>query len=174
MATVGFHDASIPPRMEKAKRLPMIRQTRSKWLKAALLILGLAALAACRPDTPEAALRAQLEEMLTAASERRTGDFMDGVAADFIGNEGMDRAALHNMLRVQMLGKSKIGAITGPLEIDMQDDRATVRFTVMLTAVPTGGGRFFPDSAQTYAITSGWRNEDGQWRLHYAQWSPGP
>lgn len=171
MATVGFHDASIPPRMEKAKRLPMIRQTRLRWPKAALILFGLAALAACRHDTPEAALRAQMEEMRTAASELRTADFMEGVAADFIGNEGMDRAALHNMLRLQMLGKAKIGATTGPLEVDMQGDRATVRFTAVLTG---GGGRFFPDSAQAYAITSGWRNEDGRWRVYYAQWKPGP
>jgi hypothetical protein len=44
---------------------------------------------------------------------------------------------------------------------------ATVRVTALLTE---GGGRFLPDSAQTYEITSGWREENGQWRVYYAEW----
>ena len=136
-----------------------------------MILFGLIALAACERDTPEAALRAQLQEMQAAASERRAGDFMEGVAADFAGNEGMDRAALHNLLRIQTLGKSNIAVTTGPLEIDMQGDHATVRFTAVLAG---GSGRFLPDSAQVYAITSGWRNEDGKWLVYYAQWKSGP
>ncbi len=96
---------------------------------------------------------------------------MEGVAADFVGNEGMDRAALHNLMRAQVLGNSTIGVTTGPVEIDMKSDQATLRFTALLAG---GSGRFIPDSAQTYSITSGWRLEDGQWRVYYAQWKPSP
>lgn len=42
-----------------------------------------------------------------------------------------------------------------------------MRVTALLTE---GGGRFLPDSAQTYEITSGWREENGQWRVYYAEW----
>ncbi|HET6782809.1 MAG TPA: nuclear transport factor 2 family protein [Pseudoxanthomonas sp.] len=133
------------------------------------MLLVLTALAACARDTPETALRAQLQRMQTAATERRTGDFMEGVAADFVGNDGMDRAALHNLMRAQVLGNSTIGVTTGPVEIDMKSDQATLRFTALLTG---GQGRFIPDSAQTYSITTGWRLEDGQWRVYYAQWKP--
>ncbi|HEX7801304.1 MAG TPA: nuclear transport factor 2 family protein [Pseudoxanthomonas sp.] len=136
-----------------------------------MLLLALAVLAACARDTPETALRAQLQRMQTAATERRAGDFMEGVAADFVGNEGMDRAALHNLMRAQVLGNSTIGTTFGPVEIDMKSEQATLRFTALLTG---GQGRFIPDSAQTYAITSGWRLEDGQWRVYYAQWKPSP
>lgn len=136
-----------------------------------MILFALAALTACRRDTPEAALRAQLQEMQTALGERKAGKFMEAVAADFTGNGGMDRAALHNLLRMRTLGNATAAATTGPLEIDVQGDNATVRFTVVLTG---GNGRFLPESAQVYAISSGWRIEDGKWRVYYAQWKPGP
>ncbi|MET0718013.1 MAG: nuclear transport factor 2 family protein, partial [Pseudoxanthomonas sp.] len=71
----------------------------------------------------------------------------------------------------QTLGKSGIGVTTSPVEIDMQGEHATVRFTAVLTG---GNGRFLPDSAQVYAISSGWRIEDGKWRVYYAQWRTDP
>lgn len=155
--------------MENAKILESRLRIFRRPVRAGLLLLALAALAACARDTPETALRAQLQRMQTAATERRAGDFMEGVAADFVGNDGMDRAALHNLMRTQVLGNSTIGVTTGPVEIDMKSDRATLRFTALLTG---GSGRFIPDSAQTYSITSGWRLEDGEWRIYYAQWKP--
>jgi len=94
---------------------------------------------------------------------------MEGVAPDFVGNDGMDRAALHNLMRAQALGNSTISVTTSPVEIEMKSGQATLRFTVLLTS---GQGRFLPDSAQTYSITSGWRREDSEWRVYYAQWKP--
>ena len=169
MPDVGFHHASIPPRMEKAKPLPVNKRSGEYPIRTVLLMLGLAWLAACETATPEQALRTRLQTMQAAAAERRAGDFMDGVTEDFAGNAGMDRAALHNLLRTQMLGNAKIGVNTGPLDVQLQGDRATVRFSAVLTG---GSGRFLPDSAQAYAITSGWRMEDGEWRVYYAQWGP--
>ena len=171
MSIVGFHDVSIPPRMEKAKTLALRLQAIWQLTATALLLLALAALMGCARDTPETALRAQLQRMQSAASERSASDFMEGVATDFVGNDGMDRAALHNLMRAQVLGNSTIGVTTGPVEIEQKDGEAILRFTVLLTG---GSGRFIPDNAQTYSITSGWRIEDGEWRVYYAQWQPNP
>ena len=147
----------------------MNQRTGWKRLLFGLVLCALMALSACQRDTPEAVLRAQLQEMQSAAGEGRMGDFMAGVADDFAGNQGMDRAALHNLLRMQALGKSNLSVTTGPLQIQMQGDQANVRFDAILAG---GSGRFLPDSAQTYSITSGWRIEDGEWRVYYAQWEP--
>jgi len=168
MAAVGFHHASIPPRMENTKPLPMNQQPGRKGLLFGL-IFALMAISACHRDSPEAALRAQLQVMQSAAGDGRMGDFMESVSGDFVGNEGMDRAALHNLLRIQAIGRSNLSATTGPLRIQMHGDRATVRFDVILAG---GSGRFLPDSAQTYSIISGWRIEAGKWRVYYAQWEP--
>ena len=169
VAAVGFHPASIPPRMENTKPLPMNQQTGRKGLLFSLICCVLMAISACHRDSPEAALRTQLQEMQSAAGEGRVVDFMENVTGDFVGNKGMDRAALHNLLRRQALGKSNPSATTGPLRIGMQGDQATVRFDALLAG---GSGRFLPDSARTYSITSGWRIEGGEWRVYYAQWEP--
>ncbi len=114
-------------------------------------------------------MRAQLAEMQTSASEGRIGDFMDAVSNDFVGNQGMDHAALRNLLRAQMLGKSRIGVTSGPVQIELHGEKATVAFSAVLTG---GRGRLMPDSTQSYSITSGWRLEQGQWRVYYADWEP--
>jgi len=155
--------------MENAKPLPMNLGAAWKWLVASQILCAMLSLSACGRDAPEAALRSQLQEMQSAAGEGRMGDFMAGVADDFTGNQGMDRAALHNMLRMQALAKSNIGVTTGPLQIQMQGDQASVRFDAILAG---GSGRFLPDSAQGYSISSGWRIEKGEWRAYYAQWEP--
>lgn len=157
--------------MEKTKPLTTNRTTRQPAAAARGLLLAALVLlcCACRPDTPEAALRSKLDLMQSAAAEGRPGDFMEGVAEGFTGNEGIDRAALHNLLRSQVLANPRIGITRGPTQIDIHGDRATVRFSVILTG---GSGRLVPDRAQTHAITSGWRQEQGEWRVYYAQWEP--
>ena len=169
MAAVGFHHASIPPRMENTKPLRMNCRVGWKGLGAGLILCALMALSGCHRGSMEAALRTQLQEMQSAAGEGRMGDFMKGVTSDFAGNEGMDRAAMHNLLRMQALAKSNLIVTTGPLQIQMQGDQASVRFDAILAG---GNGRFLPDSARTYSITSGWRIEAGEWRVYYAQWEP--
>lgn len=134
-----------------------------------LTLCALTAISACHRDSPEAALRTQLQEMRSAVDEGRIGDFMESVTGDFVGNEGIDRAALHNMLRKLALGKSNLSTTTGPLRIEIRGDQATVRFDAFLAG---GSGRFLPDSARSYSITSGWRIEKGEWRVYYAQWEP--
>lgn len=140
------------------------RQWPRAFLAVALLAL---ALAGCQRGTPEERLRAQVAAMQQAVEEKRTGDFMAGVSEDFAGEQGMDRAALHNLLRVRTLGNAEVGVTTGPLDVQMQGDRATVRFSTLLSG---GSGRLLPERMQTYRITTGWRLEDGQWRVHHAQW----
>ncbi|MEL1264546.1 nuclear transport factor 2 family protein [Pseudoxanthomonas putridarboris] len=132
----------------------------------ALLALGMVA---CRSGSPEERLRQQFSAMQAAAEEKRVGDFMEGVSADFAGARGMDRAALHNLLRLRTLGNASIGASTGPLDVQVQGDTATVKFSALLTG---GSGRLLPEQMQAYQITSGWRLEDGEWRVYYAQWDP--
>lgn len=155
--------------MENAKPLRMNSRAGWKGLLSGLVCCILMVISACHGDTPEAALRMQLQEMQSAAGEGRVGDFMEGVSDDFAGNQGMNRAALHNLLRMQVLAKSNRSVTTGPLRIQMQGEQASVRFDTILAG---GSGRFLPDSARTYSITSGWRIEQGEWRVYYAQWEP--
>jgi len=134
-------------------------------LLAAVMLLA----AGCSRSPPEQRLRTQLSTMQAALEERRAGDFMDGVAADFAGNDGMDRAALQQVVRAQVLANARIGLTLGPAEVALVGDRATVRFSAVASG---GGGRIVPERAQAWDVTSGWRDEGGDWRLYYAEWKP--
>ena len=155
--------------MEKAKLLGSNRQARWPITCMAVLCIGMSLLPGCSRSTPEDALRVQLQQMEQAATAREPRAFMDGVAEDFSGEGGIDRAALHNMLRMQFLANSTVGVTTGPVTIQMHDDKATVGFSAVLTG---GGGRVLPDRVQSYQVTSGWRLQDGEWKVYVAEWKP--
>ncbi|MCI1729821.1 MAG: nuclear transport factor 2 family protein [Chiayiivirga sp.] len=145
-------------------------ERRTKRYPAAWWMFGLclALLAGCAREPAEQRLRGAIEQMQAAVLERRPGDFMQHVADDFVGNQGLDRAALHNLLRAQLLRNASVGATLGPLDVQLQGERATVKFSLVVTG---GAGGLLPERAQGYAITSGWREVDGEWLLFLAEWS---
>lgn len=135
---------------------------RRGWLWMLLL-----ALASCSRGDDETQLRQTLQSMEAAIEQRRPGDFIDAVAEDFTGADGsLDRAGLHHLLRAQVLRNARIEVVLGPPDIRIEDDRATVA----VSATVTGGGGWLPERGAVYAITSGWRREDGRWRCINAQW----
>ena len=141
------------------------------WGRAAATVVAvcLALLAGCAREPAEQRLRTTIDELEAAVIERRPGDFMERVAVDFVGDQGLDRAAMHNLLRAQLLRNAKIGVTRGPLDVQMQGERATVKFKLVLTG---GAGGLVPERAQGYAVTSGWRDVDGEWELFLAEWEP--
>lgn len=142
---------------------------RRRVVAAVALAALMLVLAACSRMAPEQRLRGQLSAMQAALEERRAGDFMAGVAADFAGNDGIDHAALQQVVRAQVLANARIGLTLGPAQVEMAGDRATVRFSAMATG---GSGRFLPEHAQAWEVATGWRDEGGHWRLYYAEWTP--
>jgi hypothetical protein len=130
------------------------------WL-AALLI------AACSAgDPPEARLRASVDA-LHAAVEAREGSAI----GDFIGPQAMDREGALRMARLAFLRYRAVGVtIVGPMDVRMQgDDHARVRFEAALTG---GSGALLPESARVWSVDTGWRAEDGEWRMTSATWEP--
>ena len=106
--------------------------------------------------------------MQAAVESRSPRDFLRFVTADFTGNENaVDRDALGNLLRVEILRNEQVGVTLGPIEIDLQGDRATVHVTATLTG---GKGGLIPERGAIYSITSGWRREGRDWRCYTASW----
>ena len=141
-------------------------KTGLNYVAAAMLLM--AGLAGCGREAPEAQLRQRFDAMQQAVEDKRVGDFMEGVSADFTGPGGMDRAALHNLVRARTFANARVGATTGPLEVRVEGDNATVSFHVLLTG---GSGRLLPEEARTYNVTTAWRREEGDWRIYHAQWN---
>ncbi len=140
-------------------------RNRLVWLLAAAC---LAAVAGCSRPSPEQRLREQVAALQAAVEARSPGQVREVLADDFIGPGGMDRERAVRLAQVTFLRHREVGAtLAGPLQVRMQDGHATVSFDVALTG---GSGRLLPDAARLYSVETGWRLDDGEWRLVSATW----
>lgn len=125
-------------------------------------------LAGCTRTPDEQRIRNAIGAMHVAVSERTPKEFLRHVADDFTGDEGaLDRAGVANLLRALILRHASIGALIGPIDIEIDGDRAIARFPLTLTG---GSGSLLPDSAGQYQFETGWRREGGTWLCLNAQW----
>lgn len=149
----------------------MIAQTVVRplaWVRLLFLLLLPGLLLACSRPSDEQKIRAAIAQMQEALEQGKPGDFMRHVADDFTGAQGsVDREALHNLLRAQVLGNARIGITLGPIDVELQNDRATVRLSATVTG---GNARWLPERGSIQQITSGWRREGGDWKCINAQW----
>lgn len=128
----------------------------------------LAALAGCSRTPDDQRIRANIESMQSAVESRSPRDFLRFVTADFTGNDdGVDREGLGNLLRVEVLRNDQVGVTLGPIEVDLQGDRATVHVVATLTG---GKGGLIPERGAIYSITSGWRRDGKEWLCYTASW----
>lgn len=143
--------------------MPMNRQ-----LQAPCLWMSLLFLACCSaPLPPEQALRDTIDAAEIAIEQHDNSALHNLLADDFIGPDGMDVDGARRLARVMFLRNQDIGVVMGPLQISLLDEHATVRCSAALTG---GAGGLLPDSGQLYDITSGWRLEDGEWRMTSIEW----
>lgn len=135
----------------------------SCWTLATVLLLG-----ACARSTPEERLRGAIAGMQDAIEQRDASAIGEVIADDFIGPEGMDRDGARRMAQVMFLRFRDVGVTLGPLDVELRGEGATVRCTAALT----GGAGVLPESGQVYDLETGWRLEEGEWRLVNASWNP--
>jgi hypothetical protein len=133
---------------------------------ALLVVLGL--LSACSRTPPEQALRATIATLQGSIEQRDAAAIEDVLADDFIGPEGLSREGAQRMAQLMFLRYRGVGVSLGPLEVDLKEENATVRFTAALT----GGAGALPESGQLYDVETGWRLIDDEWRLVSARWEP--
>lgn len=136
--------------------------------RAFLLIVLAVLLSACGRTPPEQALRNRIDALQQAIESRDGADVRDALADDFIGPDGLDRDGARRLAQGLFLRNQQIGVVLGPLDVEMQQDHATVHCTAALTG---GSGGLLPDSGQLYDVTTGWRLEDGDWNLTSIAWS---
>lgn len=132
-----------------------------------MVLAVLSVLVACAQAPADRRLREAMKGLQASIEAREVNPAMARIAEDFIGNDGLDRGGVRNLLRLQMLRHQSLGLTLGPFDIEVHGRRATVRFT----AVATGGtGALIPESARVWNVETGWREDDGDWLLISAQW----
>ncbi len=132
-----------------------------------LFALVLATAAGCSREPPEEALRATIADMQAAAEARDSEGVVASFAEDFAGPGNMDRDQFRRYLALVWLRNREVGVRLGPLEVELIGERARVDFTAGATG---GDGGFLPDRAQVYQVRTGWRLDDGEWKLISAEW----
>ena len=125
---------------------------------------------ACSRSDPEQAVRAQVDALQQAIDARDAGAVEDLLAEDFIGNEGMDRRGAKQLAAAVFLRHREIGARLGPVTVELRGEgEAIARFSVLATG---GSGGLLPEQGQVYQVQTGWRLQDGDWKLLNASWAP--
>lgn len=141
----------------------LVLRMSSALAMACLLLLG------CTRTAPEQALRDSVSALQEAVEQRDASALRDWLAEDFVGPRRMDRDGARRLAALTFLRRRDVGVTLGPLDVSMQQDHATVRFTAALTG---GSGGTLPDTARLYDVETGWRIEEGDWRLTSARWTP--
>lgn len=127
-------------------------------------------LAGCSRSDPEQAVRAQLEVLQQAIDARDAGAVADLLAEDFIGNDGLDRRGAKQLAAGVFLRHREVGARLGPVTVELRGEgEAIARFSVLATG---GSGGLLPEQGQVYQVQTGWRLQDGDWKLLNASWTP--
>ena len=137
-------------------------------MRHALILLAVIAMAACHSTPDEQRIRDAMTAMQKAVEAHDPRGFMSYVSADFTGNDGqVDRDGLHNLLRAEVLRNESVGVTLGPIDVDLQGDRATAHVVATLTG---GSGGLLPERGSIYSIASGWKREGGEWKCFNAKW----
>ena len=104
------------------------------------------------------------------ASEIEYATVEDLLAEDFVGNDGLDRRGARQLAAGVFLRHRDVSATLGPVQVELRGrEDAIARFTVLAAG---GSGGVLPERGQVYEVETGWRLQDGEWRLLNASWEP--
>ena len=141
---------------------------------AGLLALGWAgALVGCggEPETPEAQVRRLLAELEEAAEAGDVAAVKDHVSEAYEDARGYDRQSLGAFLAFQVMRHGSRHLLVRVRDVAMRDDG---RATVLLHAGLAGTGGAAALSAEVYEVEMDLVQEDGTWRLVWADWKRAP
>ena len=154
--------------------MPTRIRRHPQWSRTATIVVVVVALfTACKRTGPEQQLRQDVAQVQAGVQARDISSIRGALADDFVGPDGMDRNAAIRLAQVMYLQNQRISAVFGPLEVTLlpsaaNPDHATVSFSAALTG---GSGGVLPDSARVYQVRTGWRLQDGDWRVTSADWT---
>ena len=123
--------------------------------------LTICSLLACRPDSPEAKVRAAFASCVEAVEKSDAGAVTDLLAPDFEGPEGMDRGSA----RLYLMGvfrQQKVGVTVLANRVQINRGEALQAVDLVLTAK---GGGLLPEDAGRHGYVIRWREVKSDWKI---------
>src|SRR3546814_15264095 len=96
-----------------------------RWRSLGVLLVVLALASGCRRESAEHALRGDIASLQAAIESRDAGGMATFLAADFVGNDGIDRDGARRPAALHFLRHAEIGVTSGPLDIHLHDHPPT-------------------------------------------------
>lgn len=141
---------------------------------AALGLIGMLALAGCRAgrDTPEAQVRLLIRDAVAAAEQKQLGTLRDMVSERYADEQGLDKRAVENLLRLQFLRNERLHLYTRIQSVTLpKPDRAQATVLVAMAGVPIASEADLPAlRADLHRFEIDFAREDRTWRVQRAAW----
>lgn len=137
-------------------------------------LLGLSLLAACQRErpAPEAQVRMLIQEAVTAAEQKRLGVLRDFISDHYRDDQGQDKRAVENLLRLQFLRNESLHLFARIPSVTVTvPDRAQAVVLVAMAGVPIASVQELAAlRADLHRFEIDFVLEKKQWRVQRAVW----
>ena len=138
-----------------------------------LLLAALATLSACGDaDSPEQQVRQVIDRMETAAEERDAGELVQHLSSEYRDANGMSSDEAARYARGYFIANQSIHLLTRVEQIEFPlPDEARARVLVGMVGRDADAAGNWDLVADLYEFKISLRQEDGEWKVTFAQWS---
>lgn len=136
------------------------------------LIFGLLILPmlSCSSKTgPEEAIRANINAIAQAVEDKDTGEVLDYVTEQFLGNGRMDKQDLKGLILAYYLRHKKVNVVVTRMDIEVNEYdpySAKMQGAVLLT----GTDRLLPENGRMVNVSGEWQKRGDDWLLARLDW----
>ncbi len=128
----------------------------------------------CRGEraSPEAEVRALIDNAVTAAEQKRIGTLKDGISEKYADEQGRNKRAVEGLLRLHFLRNETIHVYAHVQSVTLpQPGRAQATVLVAMAGAPIASAQELPAlRADLHRFEIDFAREDKTWRVQRAAW----
>ena len=128
----------------------------------------------CRGEraSPEAEVRALINDAVTAAGQKHIGALKDLISENYADDQGQNKRAIENLLRLQFLRNETVYLYAHIQSVTLpQPDRAQATVLVAMAGVPIASAQALPAlRADLHRFELDFAREGKTWRVQRAGW----
>src|SRR5687768_3119225 len=167
------HSARMIPPATRAGKCNFSTLRLCMPVSRALLLAVLLTLTACGDaDSPEQQVRAVIDKMEVAAEARDVSELVEHLSAEYRGPNGMTPGEAERYVRGYFIANQSIHLLTRVEEVEFPlPDEARARVLVGMVGRDADAAGKWDLAADLYEFKVTLRQEDGEWKVSFAQWA---